>query len=191
MIIVKRYLSLLICLIMCLSFTACKEESKSETVQHPINIVNWVKKGGIPEIELALGDNVDQVRISLASMGVDEHGDPLLQEFASPVNEEKTIMTINTISCVYDTENPENGITYLAYFEGGYGFKSGTTPNKIDEVMKSYGYKATERAAKSGELFFLLGGSSGAYSVMEYTINETTLLFVFSNNGLDGVVIHK
>lgn len=187
----KKYLCLFLCLLMCLCFTACKEESKDEAVQHPIDVVHWVKKGGIPEIELMLGDNVDQVRTTLASMGVDEHGDPLLQEFASPINAEKTIMTINTVSCVYDTETPENGITYLAYFDGGYGFKSGTTVNKVNEVMRASGYKATERAAKSGELFFMLGGSSGAYSVMEYAIDETTLLFIFSNNSLDGVVIHK
>lgn len=187
----KRFLSLFLCLIMCLCFVACKDEKASEGVQHPIDIVSWVKKGGIPEVEFKLGDHVDEVRTALDGMGVDEHGDPLLQEFISPINEQNTIMTINTISCVYETETPEKGIAYLAYFDGGYGFKSGTTPNKIDAVMSASGYKATERAAKSGELFFILGGSSGAYTVMEYTIDDTTLLFVFFDNALNGVVIHK
>lgn len=187
----KKYLCLFLCLLMCLCFTACKDDKAATTVQHPIDIVSWVRRGGIPEVELKLGDTVDKARTILDKMGVDEHGDPLLQEFESPAKEGYTIVTVNTASCVYETQNLENGITHLAYFDGGYGFKSGTTPNKIDEVMKSYGYEATERVAQNGELFFILGGNSGAYSVMEYKIDNTTLLFVFFENALNGVVIHK
>ena len=54
--------------------------------------------------------------------------------------------------------------------------------------MSEMGFDATEREAKSGELFFL--PASAGTTVLQYQIKENTVLFVFQEHALSATVIY-
>ncbi len=192
----KRIVSIVLCIIFVLSLTACggKEGKKNN---HSIDVEYFAKLGQINEVDYKLGDDVDKTQKSLCAKyeslqngegDFAEEDEAFYYDFESG---DYTVMTDGNISCAYATEDKGSGITHVVKFGDAYGFAIGTVSTKLRDTMSAEGFDATERDAKSGELFFLPGSANMDMTVLQYKFKENTVLFVFQEHALSATVISK
>ncbi len=180
----KKILCLVLCVIFVLSLTACGKNGGGNS-RHDIDIEYFAKLGKISDVQYAIGDNVDETK-SLLAETPDDHGDSNYFDYTSG---DYTIMTDGTVSCCYKTEQKDAGLTHIVKSGDVYGFTTGAVSTQVRDTMSDMGFDATEREAKSGELFFLPAGSNA--TVLEYKIKDCTVLFVFFEHALTAAVISK
>ena len=192
----KKILCLVFCIIFVLSLTACggKEGKKNS---HSIDVEYYANLGQINDVDYKLGDDVDETQKSLSAKYESlqngegefaEEDEAFYYDFQSG---EYTVMTDGNVSCAYATEDKDSGITHIVKYGDAYGFAIGTVSTKLRDTMSAEGFDATERSAKSGELFFLPGSANMDMTVLEYKFKENTVLFVFQENALSATVISK
>lgn len=182
----KKILALVLCVVFVFSFAACKEKSNDENALYSVDIERYVNSGRIDTLEYKLGSDVDEVKDKL-SESVGEEGE---SNFFEIETNKYTVMSAGEIYCCYITDESDKGLTHIATCEGAYGFKKGDLTIQVSQAMESLGYKATERNAVQGELFFLPGVGTNA-TVLEYNFEENTLLFVFQESALSFILLRK
>ncbi len=192
----KKILSLVLCMIFVLSLTACGGENTKKE-KHNIDVQYYAKLGQINDVDYKLGDDVDKTLKSLSAEyskyqngegEFDEEAEAFYYDFESG---KYTVMTDGNVSCAYVTDDKKSGITHIVKFGDVYGFNTGTVSTKLRDTMAAAGFEATERNAKSGELFFLPGSANMDMTVLEYKFKENTVLFVFQEHALSAAVISK
>ena len=181
----KKFISLVLCLIFVFSFTACAEEEKASEQKHTVDIEYYAKLGQISDLEYKLGDNTEDTK-ELLNKTTDDHGETNYFDYESG---EYTIMTDGNVYCCYKTENEDAGITHIVKSGDAYGFTVGAVSTQVRDAMKTLGFDATERKAERSEIFFLPAGAD--MTVLEYKLGDTTVLFVFQQNALCATVISK
>lgn len=179
----KRFLSFVLCIIFALSLTACGDKTGGSS-DHSVDIEYYAKLGQISDIEYKLGDHAEDTKITLSET-LDDHGEPMYFDYPSG---DYTVMTDGAVCCCYKTDDEAAGITHIVKYGDAYGFTVGTVSTQVRDAMSDIGYDATEREAKSGELFFL--PASADITVLEYKIKENTVLFVFQEHALSAAVIY-
>lgn len=189
MIKVKKLLSFILCVIFMLSLTACGDKTEN-TDEHSIDIKYYTNLGQINDVQYKLGGDVDSAQGSLSAdeeNSADEHGhEKFYYDYESG---DYTVLTDGSVCCCYKTDSKDDGITHIVKYGGAYGFNQGAVSTQVRDTMSDMGYEAEEREAKSGELFFL--PSSDLFTVLEYKIDNTTVLFVFQEHALSATVIYK
>lgn len=187
----KRSLSIILCIVLLLSFTACADGGKDNGV----DFNRYAKEGRINEVDYKLGDDVDETKEALSAefnnaenAEEDDHAahEVFYYDFESG---DYTVMTDGEISCCYLTDDKDAGITHIIKVGGAYGFNLGTMSTEIRDAMSKNGFEATEREAEKGELFFL--PSSPGMTVLEYEVKDNNVLFVFTEHALSATVIFK
>lgn len=180
----KKLLSLVLCFVFAFSLTACKKD-KNETLEHSVDIANFVANGQISDVEYKLGDNVEEVEAAL-SKAVNDHGESSYFDYTA---KEYTIMTDGVVCCCYKTDDMSDGLSHIVKYGDAYGFAVGTVSTQLRDTMSKMGFDAKERDAKQGELFFV--PSSNNMTVLEYKIEGVTVLFAFQESALSATVIYK
>ncbi len=180
----KKILSLVLCLIFVFSLTACGNNSGGKG-NHSVDIEYYAKMGKISDIDYKLGASVDDAKTTLEQTS-DDHGESNYFDYTSG---DYTVMTDGSVCVCYKTEDKNDGITHIVKYGDAYGFTVGAVSTQVRDAMSNMGFNATEREAKSGELFFL--PASAGVTVLEYKIKENTVLFVFQEHALSAAVIYK
>lgn len=178
----KKFLSLILCIGFIFCFTACgKDGNKFE--KDGVDVEYYVKLGQISGVDYKLGDDVEKTKSALKEL-VDEHGESLLYEMEVG---DYTVMNVGEFACCYKTDDVSLGITHVIKYGEAYGYDIGTISTQVRDGMSKAGFDTTERDAQKGEVFFL--PSSSTFTVLEYTVKENTVLFVFEENALCATVI--
>ncbi len=180
----KRFLSLVMCVLLVSGLTACDKKGSSNA-KHSVDVEYYAKLGQISDADLKLGDNVEDVKAEF-SKTVDEDGNSLYFDYEAG---DYTVMTDGTGCCCYKTDDEAAGITHIVKYGDAYGFSQGSVSTQVRDAMSKMGFDANERDAKSGELFFLPSG--GSLTVLEYKFENNCVLFVFEENALSATVIYK
>lgn len=178
----KKIISLVLCLVFVLSFSACGKKDISSI--HNVDVEQYIKDGKLSSIGFKLGDDVDEIKSALESTA--SYGDET--SFSEFEVGEYTVMSDGAVTCCYKTKSKKDGITHIVNLYGDYGFAQGTMSTEIRDTMSKLGADADERDAKSGELFFM--PSSGNITVLEYAFDENTALFIFEQNSLSAVALY-
>lgn len=179
----KRFLSLILCLLFVLSLTACGKEG-GKKASHSIDIEYYAKLGQINDLEYKLGDSVADTKNSL-SKTTDDHGESNYYDYPSG---DYTVMTDGSVCVCYTTDDESAGVTHIVKYGDAYGFTIGTISTQIRDTMSDMGFDATERDATREDILFLPAGAD--MTVLEYKINENTVLFVFQEHALSATVIY-
>lgn len=180
----KKIVSLILCIIFAFSFTACGDDS-DEKSNHSVDVEYYAKLGQINGLEYKLGGSVEDAK-ELLNKTTDDHGESNYFDYESG---DYTIMTDGSVCVCYKTDDESAGITHIVKYGDAYGFTIGAVSTQLRDTMTNMGYTATEREAKKGELFFLPAGAS--MTVLEYKIENHTVLFVFQEHALSAAVISK
>lgn len=180
----KRFLSIIFCIIFAFSLTACGDNSGGDS-DHSVDIEYYAKLGQISDLEYKLGDSIEGTKTALSET-VDDHGEPMYFDYPSG---DYTVMTDGIACCCYKTDDEESGITHIVKYGDAYGFTVGAVSTQVRDTMSDMGYDAEEREAKEDEIFFL--PSSTGITVLEYSIKDNTVLFVFQEHALSATVIYK
>lgn len=180
----KRFLSVILCIIFALSLTACGDKSGGGS-DHSVDIGYYAKLGQINDLEYRLGGDIEEAKAKLAET-LDDHDWSNYFDYQSG---DYTIMTDGTISCCYKTEDASAGITHIVKCGDAYGFTLGTVSTQLRDTMSDMGFDATEREAKREEIFFLPAAAD--MTVLEYKFEETKVIFVFQEHALSATAIYK
>lgn len=182
----KRILSLMLCIGFIFCLAACG--NNSDKANHNIDIKYYANLGQINDIEYKLGGDVDaaQQALSADTENLEDEHEKFYYDYQSG---DYTVLTDGAVCCCYKTESKADGITHIVKYGGAYGFNSGAVSTQVSDTMSSFGYESKEREAKSGELFFM--PASAGFTVLEYKIKDTTVLFVFEEHALGATVIYK
>ena len=181
----KKFLSLVLCVIFALCLCACGDKSGKKD-SHSVDVEYYAKLGQINEVSYKLGDDVDTTKETLGTAIKDDEDEFLYYDYTSG---DYTVMTDGTVCCCYKTEDKSSGLTNIVKYGDAYGFNQGAISTEVRDTMADLGFTASEREAKSGELFFL--PSSGTLTVLQYDFDTNTVLFVFEEHALSATVIYK
>lgn len=191
----KKLFCLILCIVLCASFCACgKEKKKNES---GVDLAYYAALGQIPEAEYTLGADPDEVVKNLKARLDEEnanhkedpndaHGHEEDQFYFEVVKGNKNVLLDNGyINYYYNKANKANGISYIVNYDTAYGLKLGTV---ISEVKASFpDIEFTEEPIGEANAFFadyVLDGT-----VLTASFNETTVSFVFQENGLFATAI--
>ena len=185
----KRIIALILCL--CFAFTLCacgEEEEKIE--QYGVDVNYYAKHGEIPEVEYKLGADVDKI-IADVEKAQEETEDDGHGHSAYNVFEEgdRSLLVTSGTNYYFDTDNKSAGVSYIVNFDASYGFALDTYSIEIKEALETLGLKSTLREADKEEVFYIPGAMN--LSVMEYTFEKCTIVFVFQEDKLCATAIHK
>lgn len=180
----KKFLCLILCITFVFSLTACEKSSGGKS-DHSVDIEYYAKLGQINDLEYRLGDDVEATKTKLAET-TDDHGESNYFDYPSG---DYTVMTDGTVFCCYKTDDASAGITHIVKSGDAYGFTIGTVSTQVRDALSDMGFDATEREATRQEIFFLPAAAD--MTVLEYSFDGTSVLFVFQEHALSATVISK
>ncbi len=192
----KKLFCLSLCLILCLSLSACgkKENNKNSNAA---DLEYYARIGKMPEAEYMLGTDVDKIKDELSKRLEEENkkhqDDPNHthdhdeNEFFFEVFEgEKNVLLDNGhISYYYTKAKKDKGISYIVNYDTAYGFPLGTVVSEIKSAYPDFEFE--EFPLDSSSTFF-------ADYIMDGTVLYTpfegnVISFVFQNNELFATTI--
>ncbi len=182
----KKLLSVFLCLITAFTFAACGGKEKNKDVAK-VDLEYYAKLGQIPECKYKLGDNADTVESELSAEyeKAGEAGEDAVYEVTEG---EKTVRIDNGDFLYYYVKDNKNaGISYIVSLDTAYGFASGTPLLEVTNSLKGFDY--TEETADENNTFFLLGSQSP--TVLKYSFDKNSVLFVFDENSLCAVAVYS
>ena len=184
----KKTLCLIFSILFVLSFAGCKIRNKEEdrptldTDASGVDIIKYAKKGKIPELKYALGDDADAI---IAALEDDED-----EAFSIMDGDEyTTIITPDNANLVFETDSKEKKIKYIVSFGKSYGFENEVDPNTVSEVMDKKGYSA--KLSSIPEKLMQFVPASANCDCLSYTVSGYSLNFVFDNNYLAATILYK
>lgn len=182
----KRIFALFICVVMCLSLCACKKDNDNKN--NGIDIEYYANLGQIPESEFMLGDTGETVKATLEKKQTD--AEKKGEEYFFTVNEgeNNVLITDGVYDYYYKKAAPQNGIAYLVSYAKAYNFEIGTVISQIKEELKKY--KSTEETLTEENAFFYMGDFSKG-SLLRFTFEKNTVLFIFEDNALCATAIYS
>ncbi len=179
----KKIICCLLCLIFVFSLTACSKE-KEKKDSNGIDIEYYAELGQMPELNYALGTDVEKVKNELsATAESDEHEH---SAYSVTEGENNVLIDNGDTSYYYKKANPEKGLGYIVNYGKAYGFELGTVSLEIKEALKDY--NPIEEPLTEENAFFMFGVESG--SIIKCEFEKNTVLFVFDNNALCATAIY-
>ena len=176
----KKFLCLILAIVLCFCFTACKHERKDEPT---LDIEYFAELGQIPECDYSLGDDPAKIEADFRKfIEEDEHYYLNIEE-----SDNNVLIDNGTYKFYYKKDETDKGIAYLVTFDTAYGFEIGTISLEIKEALGETEY--TEEKITDNNAFFILGAENG--SVIKYKSENNTVLCVFDNNALCATAIYK
>ncbi len=187
----KKIISLLLCFMLFLSFTACKKDKEKD--KKSIDLEFYATElCKIPEGEYALGANVDDVIKELTEKNKEIEENAVEdkdhshthdeQQFYFEVQEgEKNVMIDNGNFCYYyNKANKANGISYIVDYDTAFGIEIGTVILEVKEMLSKTQVK--EEPLSEENAFFASYVANG--TVLKAEFDGTVVLFVFQDNEL-------
>ena len=84
-------------------------------------------------------------------------------------------------------DKKDNGVSFIVSLDKAYGFETGTPLLEVKNSLAGFEYK--EENADDSNSFFLLGEQDA--TVLKYSFEENSVLFVFSDNSLTAVAVYS
>lgn len=192
---IKKYFALIMCLVLCVSFSAC---GSKKTEKIGVDVSYYAKLGKIKECDFALGDNgeqvVEEIKATIPSGDGEDAGDTHTEtdgdeiEFCNTYEGEGYVsVDIPGITFRYNSESKK--IYRIVSLKEAYGFQTGTISIEVQKAMKSYGLETEERSLTEEERLMAAGSESD--TCLEYKFGENYVLFFFSENALYATVIYN
>lgn len=180
----KKIVAFLMCLIFILTFVGCgkKEEKKSD---NGVDIEYYAKLGEMPELEYALGEDVEKVKAELSAVADGEESHDSV--YSVTEGENNVLIDNGDICYYYKKAEPQSGIGYIVNYGMAYGFDVGTVTLEIKEALSDYDY--TEDALTEENAFFMFDTQEG--SIIKCSFDENTVIFVFKDSALCATAIYK
>lgn len=175
----KKLFCLFFAVLICFSFTACKDKENNEAT---IDLEYYASLGQIPECEYTLGSSPSDIEADLSKKAAEN------EEFYYSVDDRDDAKCISdgTYNFYYKADEEKNGISYIASLDSSYGFEIGTISIEIKNALGDTEY--TEEKITEENTFFLLGMHEG--SVLKCKFETNTVMFVFVDNALCATAIY-
>ena len=179
----KRLVCILLCLVFAFSFTACGNEEKKEK-KDGIDIEYYAKLGQMPELNYALGTDVEKVKNELSATAESEEGEHSV--YSVTEGENNVLIDNGEVCYYYKKATPEKGISYIVNYDKAYGFEIGTISLEVKEALKEY--NPIEEQLTEENAFFMFGVQNG--TIIKCEIENNTVLFVFDENALCATALY-
>lgn len=185
----KKIISLVLCLCTAFLFVGCGEkEEKAEPYEIDVNY--YAKLGAMPEVEYALGADVDHIITAEEAADAEDDTDGHDHtSFFTYEEGERTLLVTGGTNYYYDTDNKDAGISYIVNFDASYGFALGTYSVEIENALKTLELEGKKHTATEGEVFYIPGNAQ--LTVLEYTFEKNTLKFIFQEDMLCATALYK
>ena len=186
----KKLFSLLLCFVIVLSFSACKDKKNTNTLN--IDLEYYAKLGKMPEAEFTLGDEVDDVVANLTDKQNsfdaehkddedDSHNHDQAEFIFNVIEGEKNVLIDNgVINYYYNKNNKDNGISYIVNYDTAFGIEIGAIISEVQKYLS--GYELKEEELTDENVFFASYIANG--TVLKTEIKDVAILFVFQENQL-------
>lgn len=186
----KKLFSLLLCFVIVLSFSACKDKKNTNTLN--VDLEYYAKLGKMPEAEFTLGDEVDDVVAKLTdkqnsfdSEHKDDedhsHNHDQAEFIFNVIEGEKNVLIDNgVINYYYNKNNKDNGISYIVNYDTAFGIEIGAIISEVQKYLS--GYELKEEELTDENVFFASYIANG--TVLKTEIKDVAILFVFQENQL-------
>lgn len=177
----KKILALLLSVVVILSLTACGKENKDDD-KYTVDLQYYAALGQIPECEYKLGDNPEVIKNALEKAS--EENEENLYFFDQ--GEESSLIDNGIYNFYFKNEKEGNGISYIVSYDTAFGFEIGTVCIEIADAINA---EYTEEEITDENAFFVWGVENG--KVFKYGFDDSTVLFVFSDNSLCATAIYN
>ncbi len=176
----KKIISILLSLLLLFSFTACGDNSKSNS--DIADLSYFAKLGQIPECEYKIGDSTETVNAELKKAA--ETSEDAVYDFIE--GEENALIDGGLYNFYYKKENAQKGISYIVSYDKAFGFEIGTLWVEIENAYEDIKFKQEEM--NDNNSFFLLGNPEG--KVLKTEVSDYTVSFLFVDNALCATAIY-
>lgn len=172
----KKIISILLSVLLVLSFSACADDKKVKEAE--VDLEYFADLGQIKESPYKLGADPDEINEELSS--ADESAASAGEEFAYNVTEgEKTVLIdSDTFSFYYEKAKKDKGISAIVSYDEAYGFTNSNNINDVKAALEPYKY--SEETATDDNIFFISGITDG--TVLKYTFDNIEIIFLFQEN---------
>lgn len=192
----KKIFSVLLCLCLFFSFSACGKENKKN--ENFVDIEYYAKLGQLPEAKYCLGDDVDTAVSELSGISEKEsethddadhsHNHDEQEFYFEYVEGENDVLLDNgTVSYYYKKAKRAEGISYVVNYDTAFGFEIGTVILEIKEALSDFELK--EEPLNEENAFFATYVSDG--TVLRAEFEKATILFVFQENELFATAMYN
>ncbi len=175
----KKIIALLLCVLICVSFCACKERGNKGTAV--MDLESYAFDGTMPKCDYVIGQSVDTLLAEFDKQSQEEGSEftYMQREFAG-----NGVIDTGEYQLCYKPSDNAN-ISCIISFMGGFGFPMGAVSIEVKEAFTKYEVQEYDTDGK--ELFFLLGNE---FSCLKYEFETNNILFVFSKNELCATVVY-
>lgn len=182
----KRLICAFLSLTLIFSFAACGN-NKKQTSSSDVDLEYYANLGQIPECPYKLGEDIDKINSELSAKYESEGqaGEDTVYEVTEG---EKTVrIDSGDFIYYYVKDKKGNGVSFIVSLDKAYGFETGTPLLEVKNSLAGFEYK--EENADDSNSFFLLGEQDA--TVLKYSFEENSVLFVFSDNSLTAVAVYS
>lgn len=178
----KKVLALALCLVLCLTVCACGGNlPKENNVGNGINLDNALAEGKIPELDIALGTNVDSI-----DMGEHSHEADAQPAYYLINGKEESYLMGENAYYYYKNNKKEAGISSIVSISAAFGLICGNyeTPESVKNAFSNIVF--TESVATEDDLFFLKYTIENCKK-LSYVSGNREIVFIFEDNNLIAV----
>ncbi len=197
----KKFISIILVMVFVFCFAACgvKEDdpAQNSSVENKSNdIKTAVLKGEIPELQLSLGDSVedlenyyDQLETQIEESHEDGEGH-VHNDNDIYMNISRGTLSvtyeIGTEKYYYEKEKRDEGISVICSLDAAFGFNNGTSRTDVEARLADLNTKSLQ--AGDDELYFVPLADA---LILRYTEGDYQLDFYFNNNQLVATVLRN
>lgn len=187
----RGILSILVCLALAASLSACTGDKGNEPTSsvssagHSVNIMAYASQGRIPEISYALGDDIEHLKETFAdTLEPDSEIEGLFEDEG-----EKTVwLDGGSVLFCYEKAKKEAGIAAIVAKEYAYDFSLGGV-YEAEDIIAAAGDAAYTRAEATKEDAFFLPIIPESCECITYQAGEYILRFILINGYLSAVTL--
>ena len=177
----KRIVCFLLVFVLAFSFTACGKD-KDNKKENAVDIEYYAKLGKIPECDVAIGKDIEELKDELSKEAADDH-----EAFYDIQEGDKTVLIHDGKHNFYYVKGKEkDGISYIVSYEDAFGFEIGEISVTVKEALGEIEF--AEEKLSQDNAFFVFGAQNG--SVIKCEIEKYTVMFVFDDNALCATAIY-
>lgn len=179
----RKLVCFALCIVFAFSLCGCSKDKDNSKVKSNVNVEKYALSGKMPEVDYALGQDVDALLSDLdklnAQLSSNAEHESLYMTYEIG---ERTIIATGEVNYYYNTDKKDDGISYIVNFGNAFGFEQGSILSDVKDKMENRGFSAERKDVHSDDLFFL--PMIDGLEVLEYKFKDRTVLFVFQNNCL-------